>query len=118
MTNRLRTIAAAIAIVAAGSLAACSQGGDSGTAGGSDSSSSQQSNGQSGGDNGSSDRSVGRDEAGKIATNKYGGTVKEVESDHYNGKPAWEVEIRDSDKGRIEVKVEKSTGKILHMELD
>lgn len=64
----------------------------------------------------SSSGPVGMDEAGEIATDKYSGTVKSVESDHYHGKDAWEVEIQNSDQGRIEVKVAKSTGKILHME--
>lgn len=106
MTTRVRTVAAAIAIVAAGSLAACSQGTDA-TApdNGTDTAS-------------SSSQHVNRDEAGRAATDKYGGTIKSVESDDYNGKPAWEVEIRGSDHGRIEVKVEKSTGKILHMSKD
>lgn len=57
-------------------------------------------------------------QAGRIATDKYGGTVKEIESDNYRGTPAWEVEITNSSQGRIEVKVDKATGAILHMELD
>lgn len=131
---RLRTAAAAVAIVAAGSLGACSspdsgsgsgsgstdgsnQQQDSGTNNGSSGSNSDNSGG-SGDSDSSSGKSVTMDEAGDIATDKYGGTVKEVESDHYNGKAAWEVEIKNSDKGRIEVKVEKSTGKILDMEKD
>lgn len=61
---------------------------------------------------------VTAEEAGKIATDKYDGTVKEVESDDYKGTEAWEVEVRDSAEGRIEVKVERSTGVILHMEHD
>lgn len=59
---------------------------------------------------------VTKDEAGRIATDKYGGTVINVESDHYRGKAAWEVEIRNSRQGRIEVKVAKATGEVLHME--
>lgn len=61
---------------------------------------------------------VTRTQAGIIATNAYGGTVKEVESDDYTGKDAWEVEVRDSNRGRIEVKIEKSSGKILSVEQD
>lgn len=61
---------------------------------------------------------VGKDEAGRIATDRYGGTVKNVESDTWQGTPAWEVEVRDSSQGRIEVKVDKRTGEILHVEPD
>lgn len=41
-----------------------------------------------------------------------------VERDHYRGTEAWEVEIEGSDQGRIEVKVDTATGKILQMERD
>lgn len=61
---------------------------------------------------------ISRAQAEQIATDKYGGTVKETESDDYHGKPAWEVEIRDSREGRIEVKVDKITGEILDLEHD
>ncbi len=58
------------------------------------------------------------DEAERIALDEFGGTVKETESDHYRGEPAWEVEIYDSREGRIEVKVHKQSGEILHWEKD
>lgn len=58
------------------------------------------------------------DQAAKIATNKYGGTVTSVEDDKHKGEPVWEVEITDSTEGRIEVKVGKSTGDIVHREQD
>lgn len=61
---------------------------------------------------------VSRTQAGTIATNAYGGTVKEVESDDYKGKDVWEGEVRNSDRGRIEAKVDKSSGKILNVEQD
>lgn len=61
---------------------------------------------------------VDKQQAGKIATDKYGGTIKNVEDDDHHGAPAWEVEIRDSKEGRIEVKVDKKTGEILGMEKD
>lgn len=51
-----------------------------------------------------------------IATDKYGGTVSSIEDDSYKGEPAWEVEINDSNEGRIEVKVSKATGDILDVE--
>lgn len=55
-------------------------------------------------------------QAGRIATEEFGGIVKEVGSNDDEGMDSWEIEIRDSREGRIFVKVEKSTGKILHME--
>lgn len=70
-------------------------------------------------DNGSeSSGAVSKEEAGKIATDKYGGEVTEASNDTYQGKDVWEVEIRNSDQGRVEVKVEKTTGKTLSMEKD
>ena len=61
---------------------------------------------------------VSKSEAEKIALDKYGGSIKNTEDDLYHGTPTWEVEVRDSSKGRIEVKVDKTTGKILHVEGD
>ena len=61
---------------------------------------------------------VGMEEAGRIATEQYGGTASSIEDDSYKGEPAWEVEIKDSNEGRIEVKVSKATGDILDMEQD
>lgn len=63
--------------------------------------------------------SISKDEAEQVALDEFGGEIKETESDDYNGQPAWEVEIRNSDEhGRIEVKVDKSSGKILNWERD
>lgn len=67
---------------------------------------------------GGSGAPVDQQEAGRIATQAYGGTVKSVESDHHGGKPTWEVEIRDSHCGRIEVEVSKATGTIVDFEFD
>lgn len=61
---------------------------------------------------------ITQSEAESIVIDKYGGTVKETESDSYEGTPAWEVEVRDSTKGRIEVKVDKQSGDILNVEQD
>ncbi len=58
------------------------------------------------------------DEAAKVATDKYGGTVKSVESDTHDGEPTWEVELEDSSEGRIEVNVSKATGEIVSVEQD
>lgn len=72
------------------------------------------------GDEGSNDDSdsISLDEAGKIVTDEYGGEVIGVEDDDFRGTPAWEVEVKDSDEGRIEVKVDKESGEILDMEHD
>lgn len=61
---------------------------------------------------------VSKEEAGRIATDKYGGQVIDIESDTAQGQPSWEVEIRDSSQGRIEVDVSQSTGEIVEMEQD
>lgn len=58
------------------------------------------------------------EQAGAIATDKYGGTVSSIEDDSYKGEPAWEVEINDSTQGRIEVKVSKASGEILFVDQD
>lgn len=56
--------------------------------------------------------------AGRIATDKYGGTITSVEDDDHKGEPAWEVELRGSTEGSLEVKVSKATGEILDVEQD
>lgn len=61
---------------------------------------------------------ISLDDAAGIVTDQYGGEVIGVEDDDYRGTAAWEVEVRDSSEGRIEVKVDKSTGEILDVEHD
>lgn len=61
---------------------------------------------------------ITKEKAEQIAIDKFGGSAKETESDSYQGQPAWEVELSDSKHGRIEVKVDKQTGEILHYEQD
>lgn len=61
---------------------------------------------------------ISRERAGQIATQRYGGRVLDVEEDHENGVPTWEVEITDSREGRIEVEVARETGEIVKMEHD
>lgn len=61
---------------------------------------------------------VSLERAGKVATDKYGGTILSIEDDSFNGEPAWEVEISDSSEGRIEVKVSKATGEIINVDHD
>src|SRR5699024_4069481 len=64
------------------------------------------------------DEAATQTEAAQSAVNKYGGCTINVEDDDYNGEPAWEVEIRESNQntenaGRIEVKVDKSSGNVI-----
>jgi hypothetical protein len=59
---------------------------------------------------------VTTDQAGNIATGKYGGTVIEIEPDSYHGEATWEVEVKNSSQGRIEVDVSKQTGAIVSLE--
>lgn len=61
---------------------------------------------------------ISLDEAGKVVTDQYGGEVIGVEDDDYRGTPAWEVEVKNSTEGRIEVKVDKVSGEILDVERD
>ena len=56
--------------------------------------------------------------AAQIATQKYGGHSLGVEQDTAQGQPSWEVEIADSNQGRIEVDVAQRTGAVLTMERD
>ncbi|WP_312181876.1 PepSY domain-containing protein [Arthrobacter sp.] len=62
--------------------------------------------------------SISLGDAGSIVTDQYGGEVIGVEDDDFRGTPAWEVEVKDSNEGRIEVKVDKATGEILDVEQD
>lgn len=61
---------------------------------------------------------ISLDEAGRVVTDLYGGEVIGVEDDDYRGTPAWEVEVKNSNEGRIEVKVDKTSGEILDVERD
>ena len=62
--------------------------------------------------------SVARERAERIATDRYGGRVLNVEADSRDGEPTWEVEIAGSREGRIEVDVSQVTGAIVEMERD
>lgn len=62
------------------------------------------------------DEPISKKEAGKIVTDKYGGDVINVEKEHENGKLVYEVEVKNSKQGRIEVDVDAATGKILNVE--
>jgi len=58
------------------------------------------------------------EQAAEVAVAKYGGTVRSVEDDHYRGTPAWEVELRGTAQGDLEVKIDKSNGSVLSVEHD
>jgi hypothetical protein len=58
---------------------------------------------------------ISKDEAARIVTTQYGGDVVGVESDSHDGKPTWEVEVSNSNEGRIEVDVDQSSGKIVEV---
>ena len=57
-------------------------------------------------------------QAGRLATDRYGGRVLNVEPDTAHGAPAWEVEIADSREGRIEVDIDQRTGATVEIEHD
>lgn len=106
-TRPARIMTAAAAAALAVSLAGCS---------GSDND--QTSSSSNGADSDASYGPVTKKQAGKIVTDKYGGQVKSVEADHEKGQATWEVEVKNSRKGRIEVDVTKKTGKIVAFERD
>ncbi len=61
---------------------------------------------------------ISKEQAGTIATDKYGGEIISIEADATHDQPSWEVELKNSHKGRIEVDVDQSTGKVIAMEPD
>jgi len=62
---------------------------------------------------------IGMDEASQIALKEFGGKLDNIESDHYDGIPVWEIELENTNKGiDLEVVVDKETGEILHYEED
>ena len=66
----------------------------------------------------SADDNSDKRSAAQAAVDEYGGCTINVESDDYNGTPAWEVELKNTNvkngaNGRIEVKVAKGTYEIL-----
>lgn len=73
-------------------------------------------NNDSNGDNNNETRQISKDDAAKIVTDKYGGDVISVKKKHENGKLVYEVELKNSKQGRIEVDVDAASGKIVHVE--
>lgn len=59
---------------------------------------------------------VSREQAASTVTSKYSGTVISVERDTEEGERTWEVEVKDSNQGRIEVDVSRQSGEIVSFE--
>src|SRR5699024_10776630 len=70
--------------------------------------------GDQAGDDEENDDPISKEEAGKIVTDKYGGDIINVEEEESGD--VYEVEVKDSDKGRIEVDVDAYSGEILNIE--
>lgn len=64
------------------------------------------------------DSTISMDDAGQIVTDTYGGVVIDIESDMHGGEPVWEVEVADSELGRIEADVSRASGEIVDLERD
>lgn len=58
---------------------------------------------------------VSSTQAGNIAVQQYGGTVKTVKSSEYQNKVVWEVDITDSPQGEIKVEVAQADGTVVGM---
>ncbi len=61
------------------------------------------------------------EQAAQAAVDQFGGCTINVEEDDYDGKPAFEVELKKTNvdnaaNGRIEVKVDKASGKVVNKE--
>lgn len=54
-------------------------------------------------------------QAGNIAVQQYGGTVKNVATGESDSKPIWKVDITGSPQGEINVEVAQSDGTVLGM---
>lgn len=54
----------------------------------------------------------------RIVLDRFGGSIDEIERETHRNIPAWEIEIKGSSEGDIEVKVDRQTGEILHWEHD
>lgn len=61
---------------------------------------------------------ISRAEAERIALDEFGGTIDDIDDDSHNNRPTWEIEIKGSREGDIEVEVDRQTGEILHWERD
>lgn len=58
------------------------------------------------------------DDARRIATDRFGGTVREVEREFEHGRVEWKVEITASDGVTYDVRVDASTGAITRVDRD
>lgn len=59
---------------------------------------------------------ISKDKARTIATDKYGGDIINVEKDKDDGQLNYEVELKNSKQGRMEVHVNATNGKIVDTE--
>lgn len=58
------------------------------------------------------------EQAIQIARDRFGGTVKSAEMDDHKGEPTWEIELRGTSRGDIEVEISRRTGEIVKVEDD
>ncbi|MFC4619515.1 PepSY domain-containing protein [Camelliibacillus cellulosilyticus] len=61
---------------------------------------------------------ISKNKAADIAIKKYGGELINVEKETEKNRPVYEVELKNSKQGRIEVDVDRETGRIIKMEKD
>jgi uncharacterized membrane protein YkoI len=58
------------------------------------------------------------DDAGRIATDRVGGTVREVEREIEHGRAEWKVEVIGADGVEYDVRVDAETGAITRIDVD
>lgn len=62
--------------------------------------------------------SLTAEDASRIATDRFGGTVREVELEFEHGRVEWKVEITAADGVTYDVRVDSSTGEITRVDQD
>lgn len=62
--------------------------------------------------------SLTAEDASRIATDRFGGTVREVEREFEHGRAEWKVEITAADGVTYDVRVDSSTGAITRVSQD
>lgn len=58
------------------------------------------------------------DDASRIVTDRFGGTVHEIEREYEHGRVEWKVEVRASDGVEYDVRVDSTTGAITRVDRD
>lgn len=61
---------------------------------------------------------VSIEQAIRIARDRHGGTVTSAGMDDHKGEPTWEVGLRGTPRGDIEVEVSRRTGEIVKVQDD